>query len=182
MIGEVLTRCQRIAGVDEVICAIPLTKGNDKLADEAANYCKLYNSPWPEDDVLRRYYGAAKLFEADVIVRITGDCPLISPELCGAVVFKRNELNADYASNIMPRTFPKGLDCEVFTYDTLVRAVRQGPDEHVTTWMQKSKKVKRVNVTSPWQLDGRLTLDTWDDYKVICAAFGHDAPEHLRAA
>src|SRR3972149_11224667 len=86
VLGEVLTRCQRIAGVDEGICAIPLTKGNDKLADEAANYCKLYNSPWPEDDVLRRYYGAAKLLEADVIVRITWPCPPVSPELCGAVV------------------------------------------------------------------------------------------------
>jgi spore coat polysaccharide biosynthesis protein SpsF (cytidylyltransferase family) len=143
-------------------------------------YAKVYAGP--EDDVLMRYWDVAHVTKADVIVRVTGDCPLISPELCGEVVAARQRSNADYASNIEPRTFPQGMDCEVFTWDTLCRATKHGPDEHVTTWMRKSPDVKRVNVRSPWPLEGRLTLDTEDDYRVICAYFGHAPYEHLRAA
>jgi spore coat polysaccharide biosynthesis protein SpsF (cytidylyltransferase family) len=89
---------------------------------------------------------------------------------------------ADYTSNIDPRTFPQGLDCEAFTMEVLEMAMRHGPDEHVTTWMRSSPEVNRVNVASPWPIEGRLTLDTEDDYRVICAYFGHEPYQRLRAA
>jgi spore coat polysaccharide biosynthesis protein SpsF (cytidylyltransferase family) len=188
VIGEVLTRCRRILGVNRVVCAVPDTAENDELAD----YAFYYGSQWqpgchevyrgPEHNVLVRYAQVAEATEADIIVRVTGDCPLISPELCGEVVAALKRSGADYASNIEPRTFPQGMDCEAFTFETLQRAWLQGEDEHVTTWMRKSPDVKRVNVRSPWPLEGRLTLDTEDDYRVICAYFGHAPYEHLRAA
>jgi spore coat polysaccharide biosynthesis protein SpsF (cytidylyltransferase family) len=134
--------------------------------------------------VLSRYCGAAVTHDAEIVMRITADCPLLSPELCAEVLRGLKESGAAYASNILPRTFPKGFDCEAFTLHTLWQADRNtvGEErEHVTPWMQQNASSK-VNVASPWPLDGRLTLDTWDDYKTICAAFGHEAPEHLRAA
>src|SRR5262245_9161569 len=105
VIGEVLTRCLKIPGVHQVVAAIP-THDFD-LAKEAAKYCPTVSGP--EDDVLHRYYSAAYVYGADNIIRITGDCPLISPELCGAVLGRLICENADYSSNVHPRTFPHGL-------------------------------------------------------------------------
>jgi spore coat polysaccharide biosynthesis protein SpsF len=189
VIGEVLSRCKRIPGVDEVVCATP----DVKIAQECNRLGFVWHNGAPEADVLGRYYAAAVEHRADIIMRITGDCPLIGPELCGEVLgaLKRTwsdyefRFKADYASNIMPRTFPKGFDCEAFTRGTLERAHWEAKEpydrEHVTSWMQRAD-IKRANVASPWPMDGRLTLDTEDDYKVICAAFGHEPYQRLRAA
>lgn len=179
VIGEVLTRCKRIPGIDEVVCAVP---PDAPLIQEAGKYCRVIVGK--EHDVLGRYCQAASQSDADIIMRITADCPLISPELCGEVLAKFKREGADYASNIEPRTFPKGLDCEVFSRGLLNLAYCEDDDrEHVTTWMRMAPAwtgVRRVNVASPWPLDGRLTLDTWDDYAVICAAFGHEVDPEIK--
>ncbi len=182
VIGEVLTRCGRIPGVDKVVCAIPDTKENDELAHEAGDYCSVYRGP--EFDVLARYHQAAIKYGADIIVRVTGDCPLISPDICGQVVTALKEDDCDYSSNVEPRTFPQGYDCEAFTIGALRAAdyaAGQLEREHVTTWMRDGN-CDTVNVESPYPLDGRLVLDTEDDYKVICAAFGHEPYQRLQAA
>jgi spore coat polysaccharide biosynthesis protein SpsF len=171
VIGEVLTRCRRIPGIADVVCAIPDTPENEILAQVAIEYAHVHRGS--EDNVLERYYTAAVEHDAEIVMRVTGDCPLISPELCGAVLDKLVFADADYASNIEPRTFPQGMDCEAFTVEILEQSLDAGPDEHVTTWMRSSPNVDRVNVRSPWPLEGRLTLDTEDDYKTICAYFDH---------
>lgn len=180
MIGEVLTRCLRIPGVDQVVCAIP--DGDTLLAVEARKYCDVW--PGDEHDVLARYHGAAEGFRADIIMRITGDCPLISPELCGEVLSIFKEKDVEYASNIMPRTFPKGLDCEVFTMQILENAHRCASDtydrEHVTPWIQRTA-LSKANVALPYVIEGRLCIDTEDDYKVIKAYFD-ESRKHLYAA
>jgi spore coat polysaccharide biosynthesis protein SpsF len=175
VVGEVLTRCKQIKGIDRVICAIADTAENDKLELEAEKYCKVVRGP--EHDVLTRYFRATPE-DATHVMRITADCPLISPELCGAVLQKLINTAADYASNIDPRSFPQGMDCEAFTIATLHHAhYHAGPHEreHVTTWM-RSANIRRVNVSSPWRLEGRLTLDTWDDYQTIRASFESGSP------
>ena len=175
VIAEVLTRCKRIAGVDLVVCAVP--RGDTRLIEEASKYAAICEGS--EFDVLSRYVDAAEWYRADIVMRITGDCPLISPQLCGAIL--KSLEDADYCSNVCPRTFPKGLDCEVFTTSLLLEADQNatGDDrEHVTPWMQQHA-ANKVNYLSPWQLDGRLTLDTEDDYKTICAAFGHEPYQRL---
>jgi spore coat polysaccharide biosynthesis protein SpsF (cytidylyltransferase family) len=177
VIGEVLSRCRKIPGIDEVVLAVPDTKENEPLARLAGQGLSVHCGS--EHDVLDRYCTAA-LGRANVVMRITADCPLISPELCGAVLSKLLGERADYASNIEPRTFPQGLDCEVFTWDLLDRAFKYRPDEHVTTWMRIAPGVKRVYVTNPWTIEGRLTLDTEDDYRTICAYFGHKPYETSR--
>lgn len=178
VIGEVMTRCKRITGIDEVVCAVP--RGDTNLIAEASKYAAVYEGS--EHDVLARYVGAALEHDADIVMRITGDCPLISPPLCGAVLKALED--ADYCSNVLPRTFPRGYDCEAFTVSLLLEAAANaaGDDrEHVTPWMQQHA-ANKVNYLSPWPLEGRLTLDTEDDYKVICAAFGHEPYQRLQAA
>lgn len=185
VIGEVLSRCRKIPGIDDVVCAIPATSDNEILAQVAIGYAHVHRGS--EHDVLARYHSAALEHGADIVMRVTGDCPLISPELCGAVLDKLMFAEAEYASNIEPRTFPQGMDCEVFTMNTLTAAHSLAePDEreHVTTWMRRAE-IDRVHVTSKWSIEGRLTLDTEDDYKTICAYFGHKPYESgldLRAA
>lgn len=181
MIGEVLTRCLRIPGVDEVVCAIP-TSYDGSLQEEVKKYCRAFRDS--EHDVLRRFHGAAAWTEAEIVMRITGDCPLICPELCGEVLSIFKERDVEYASNIMPRTFPKGLDCEVFTMQILENAHRCATDlydrEHVTPWIQRSA-LSKANVALPYVIEGRLCIDTEDDYKVIKAHFD-ESRKHLHAA
>jgi spore coat polysaccharide biosynthesis protein SpsF len=177
VIGEVLTRCKRIAGVDEVVCATP----DAEILHEAARYVSVFKGP--EHDVLLRYRLAAEFYGADLVMRITADCPLICPGICGGMLYWMRASEGEFASNVYPeRNFPKGYDCEIFTMDVLRRAdLEAGPDEreHVTTWMNNNIPV--MNFTDPWgPMDGRLTLDTWDDYKTICAAFDHEAGERVR--
>jgi len=179
VVEEVLTRCRKIPGIDDVILAIPRTRENDPLARLAGSDLEVFCGA--QHNVLERYRAAA-WGRWNVIMRVTADCPLICPELCGEVLRKLMDERADYASNIEPRTFPQGLDCEVFTAETLERAARHGPDEHVTTWMRSAPGLRRRYVTNPWVIEGRLTLDTEDDYRTICAYFGHEPHQHLRAA
>ena len=177
VIGEVLTRCWKIPDIDQVVCAIP--KDDEALLKEASKYGPVFLGS--EDDVLQRYYGAAKMTGADYIVRVTGDCPLISPELCGEILWRLKDSGAEYASNCHPRTFPKGYDCEAFTFKTLERANKIDTErEHVTTWM--STNARRINIVAPWKMDGRLTLDTLNDYRTICAAFDDTPNVSLRVA
>jgi spore coat polysaccharide biosynthesis protein SpsF (cytidylyltransferase family) len=135
---------------------------------------------------LRRYWSAvARTRGADIIVRVTGDCPLISPELCGEVVGRVEKAMARLCQQCASSTFPKGMDCEAFTLANFLQCGAQKLSRRKIASMSRlgcSEPIKRVNVRSPWPIDGRLTLDTEDDYKVICAAFGHEPYQHLRAA
>lgn len=174
VIGEVLTRCKRIRGIDEVVCAVPYD--DNELQREATKYGLVFTGP--EHDVLTRYYKAAQWAAADIVMRVTGDCPHICPEVCTEVLTLIRK-GAAYASNLEPRTFPQGLDCEAFMFSTLTEAhlnASRDQREHVTTWMRENVQ-NRANFAAPWKMDGRLTLDTEDDYRVICAAFGHQADE-----
>lgn len=124
-------------------------------------------------DVLRRFSDAARTFDVQEIVRLTGDCPLIDPEVIDAVVRLRRANDADYASNIDPPTYPDGLDCECFTRAALESADRlasTAPErEHVTLWMRSdAASLRRVNhrcLIDASQL--RLTVDYPDDLSAV---------------
>lgn len=187
VIEEVLARCHRIKGVDEVVLAIPANVANDDLEHVGLTYGQVFRSRrWcNENDVLGRYANCAEKHDADVVMRITGDCPLLCPELCGDVLQLFFEAEAEYASNVDPPTFPKGFDCEVFNVDLLYQCNRiaNSPNarEHVTPLMREATHVRRVNLASPWKMEGRCVLDTWEDYLVICAAFGCEPGKRIRA-
>src|SRR5690606_28833150 len=94
-----------------------------------------------EEDVLDRYLQAANQMQADVIVRVTGDCPLIDPDIVDALVEQFLRADVDYLSNTEPPTYPDGLDTEVFTVKSLERAARESSDpfdhEHVTPYLRR---------------------------------------------
>ena len=133
---------------------------------------------WPqvsEEDVLGRYYWAAREYDAEAIVRITGDCPLLDPQVSSLVVQRfiqslPYQTSLSYVSNIYPRrTWPDGLDTEVFTRALLERAHREATDpadrEHVTPWMQRHTPLYEqasVELRVDWS-HVRLTVDTQED-------------------
>lgn len=171
VIRHVLRRCQEIPGVDTVICTVPDHPSSKPIVREAlALDCRVHRGP--ENDVLTRYYGAAMSVGADVVMRVTGDCPLIDPEICGRVLALLTG-DIEYASNLMPRGFPDGLDCEAFTFPALSRTFLEATDtydrEHVTSWMQRN--CKTANLPGGGDPDLRWTLDTLEDYLVLSELF-----------
>jgi spore coat polysaccharide biosynthesis protein SpsF len=139
-----------------------------------------------EEDVLDRYYRAALAHQADVVVRITSDCPLIEPEVVDQVVqeFLDGQPEVDYASNIYPqRTFPRGLDAEVMRFDVLERAWRADDNpawrEHVTQYVQRNPDLFHIRGVTD-KVDHshiRWTVDTPEDLafvRCIYDHFGHD--------
>lgn len=139
-----------------------------------------------EDDVLDRYYQAARLQDTDVVVRVTADCPFIEPEIVDRVIreFSERQPDVDYASNVIPeRTYPRGLDVEVFTVRALERAWREDDSaawrEHVTEYIVRNPDRFRLHgVCHPENLSQwRWTVDTAEDLRLarlIYTAFGHD--------
>jgi spore coat polysaccharide biosynthesis protein SpsF (cytidylyltransferase family) len=127
------------------------------------------------DDVLARYAGAARAFDATEVVRLTGDCPLIDPGVIDAVIALRRERGTDYAGNADPATYPDGLDVECFTRDALERAIvlarRPSEREHVTLWMRDAGSgCTRANLQAIADFSAlRLTVDYPDDLEVVRA-------------
>ena len=114
VIDLLLTRLSESKKIDQIVVATSKNTKDDTLKDvvESLGYDCFRGS---EDDVLDRYYQAAKEAEADSVVRITGDCPLIDPAIVDEVIDRYRKNGVDYASNFTPPTFPDGLDTEVFT-------------------------------------------------------------------
>ena len=141
MLARVVERTGRAETLDEVVVATTVETADAAIVELCAA------RGWPcfrgrQDDVLDRYYRVAVEHQADVVVRITSDCPLIEPGVVDRVagVFLRNQPNVDYASNTLePRTFPRGLDTEVMRFDALERAWLNAKDtpsrEHVTSYI-----------------------------------------------
>ena len=97
-----------------------------------------------EPDVLDRILGAARRAGAEIVLRLTADCPLLDPQVCGEVLALLRRAGADYASNVEPRSWPDGLDCEAVTLAALETAGREaapGPDrEHVTPFVRRQQQ------------------------------------------
>ena len=176
VIAHVLGRCRRIRNADIAVCAISDLPASDPI-EALARKCGAMVYRGSEDDVLARHLAAAQSVNATVVMRITSDCPLIDPEICDRVAELRSAQGADYASNNLPRTFPHGLDCEVFTFDVLAQAasLARGSEErqHVTPWMRSAPHLKRANLSSgdPTLARHRWTLDYSEDLDYMRAIF-----------
>lgn len=128
-----------------------------------------------EEDVLSRYVAAAETFRADVIVRLTADCPFICPEVTDTVVqaFRDASPPVDYAANCLRRTYPQGLDTEVITKDTLERSALEATEaadrEHVTYFVRRQReRFRHLSVEDGEDhSDLRWTLDTPEDFRLI---------------
>ena len=173
-LASVLDRCARIPGIDTVVCAVPDDAKSDAVA-AVAQTCGVGVFRGSERDVLERYDGAARLVGASIIMRVTSDCPLIDPDIAGAVLALFEETGADYACNNMPPLWPHGLDCEVFRAEHLARAARESvaphDREHVTPWLRRNSHLRRVNLDGPGGgvERQRWTLDYPEDYAFFAA-------------
>lgn len=115
LIEILLSRLSKSKSINQIVIATSINKENDLLQKfvEKLGY-KVYRGS--EQNVLERYYLAAKETGADVVIRITGDCPLIDPKVVDEVVSEFLKGGVDYCSNINPPTYPDGLDTEVFLF------------------------------------------------------------------
>ena len=180
MIGLLLERLKNSKLVDQIVLATSEDPRNDLLAKYVRDlqYTVFRGS---EDNVLDRYYQAAKEAEADSVVRITGDCPLIDPAIVNQVIAKFKNDGVDYASNTLPPTYPDGLDTEVFTFQALETAWREAKRpqerEHVTPFIRESGKFSQANLTHDTDNSKeRWTVDEPEDFEVVQKVFKHFHP------
>ena len=178
VLGHVLRRCKAIPGVDIVVCA---TVDNAEC-DPIETLAKHYDTPvhrGSETDVLQRYLGAARQVGAAIIMRVTSDCPLIDPGICGEVLARRRAESAHYAANNFTWTYPHGLDCEAFTGQALESAAAEATEahdrEHVTPWIRKHPDYRKINVAGPGGAPAkwRWTLDFPEDLDFMRALYRH---------
>jgi len=180
MIGHILDRLSMSQELDEIIVATSGNDNNHALID----YVKRLGfgvEVGSEIDVLQRYLGAALNRMADVVVRITGDCPFVDPLLVDEAiqVFKTAEI--DYLSNVEVPTFPDGLDIEVFSYSALLKSslddLTSSQREHVTPHLRESKKFKTKSITNVDDYSWiRWTVDQIEDIQVVRNVYEHFFP------
>ena len=176
VLSHVLERCAAVPRIDKVCCATTTLEEDNAVAEEAAR-CGALIYRGSSEDVLARYAGAARAADADIVLRVTSDCPAIDPAICGAVLDLRAQTDAGYAANNMPGSWPHGLDCEAFTRDALQAADSHASQaferEHVTPWIRQKEGLARVNLAAPPGLSGekRWTLDFHADYDFFEALF-----------
>ncbi len=180
MVFWVLKRVGKAKTIKQIILAIPEGRDNDAL-EYFAKENKILCYRGSENDVLSRYYEAAKQFAAKTIVRITADCPFIDPKIIDQVVMAHKKTKADYTSNVIERTFPKGLDTEVFSFkvleDAYFKAEGNYRREHVTPYFYENPNVfKLYNVMAKKDLNRpelRLTVDTKEDFQMTEKVYSH---------
>jgi spore coat polysaccharide biosynthesis protein SpsF len=165
---------------------VVIATSENELDDVIVNLCNRLGCTvcrGSEDDVLGRYYHAAKSQNADVVVRVTSDCPLIDPLVVEQVskFYLRHVNEYDFVSNTVKRTYPRGMDTEVFSMRVLEEAFREArleyEREHVTPFIYTRPERYRIgNVT--YHTDAsqhRWTVDTFEDFELlrrIMEAFG----------
>jgi spore coat polysaccharide biosynthesis protein SpsF len=176
VLRRVVDRCAAITGAEIICCAIPVGAVNDPVAEEAQR-CRAMVVRGSESDVLNRYAQAARQCEADVIVRVTSDCPLLDPALAAGVLHLVTSEGADYACNNLPPSWPHGLDCEAFRFSWLERANREArlpsEREHVTPWVRNHSGVHKLVLHGPGGdiVNHRWTVDNEADLRFLRALF-----------
>ncbi len=171
IIEILLKRLSNSRKIDEIIISTTNNNSDDFLAKKIKELgYKVFRGS--EKDVLDRIYKTAKLFKTNTIVRITGDCPLIDPNILDNMIQLYLSTDSDYVSDTTPPTFPDGLDVEVFSFKSLQIAHNESTKaydrEHVTPYIInndffKKKYYKNVDDLSKY----RLTLDTHSDFLLI---------------
>lgn len=176
LLARVLRRASRSAECAVTAVATSARTDDDAVAQLAAEEGAAVVRG-PLEDVLERYRLAAEQLDADAVVRVTGDCPLVDPRVVDHVVRAFRAGAADYASNVRPPTFPDGLDVEVISRAALERAAREATSaterEHVTPYIADHPELfAPENVTHEPDLSAmRWTVDYLDDLEFVRAVF-----------
>jgi glutamate-1-semialdehyde 2,1-aminomutase/spore coat polysaccharide biosynthesis protein SpsF len=180
-----LERAARIPSADIVCLATSELERDDPIIEALQRMPDVVPYRGSEHDVLSRYYGAASATGADIVMRLTCDCPLIDPAICEAVLQLQRTTGAPYASNTSPRGWPHGLDCEVFTFDALKDAASRAVDaydrEHVTPWIKRLAGERSAHLKGPggFATEQRWTLDYPEDIEFLRALYDAAGPGAL---
>lgn len=180
----VYERCQMVNRANVVVLATSTDATDDMLVDYLEDIEAVYTRG-SLSNVLERFYNVAVEHKLETIVRITSDCPFVQPELIDSMLLAFAKAECDYMSNVLDRTFPHGLDMEVFSFEALKRAYNETNSdydrEHVTPYLYKYGFFKTENFTAKNPLikhpELRITLDTAYDYVLIShlfRKFGYD--------
>ena len=172
MLEQVINQIKFCKEFDKIVVATTTNKEDNQIFD----FVKKLEIPCfrgSEKDLLDRYYMCAKNFSLKTIVRITSDCPLIDPEITDKIVSEFKSNKYDFTSNTIKRTYPRGLDVEVFSFTALEEAWKNAnlpsEREHVTPYIKKSNnQYLCLNVENTNDLSNlRLTVDREEDFKLI---------------
>ena len=176
VLDHVISRVKQSKETDDIVIATT-TKSDDDIIEEEALRLNVKCFRGSEEDVLSRYYYAAKENNADAIVRITSDCPLIDPEVIDGMILKFKKLcssnRVDYLSNTLKRTYPRGLDAEIFLFKKLKEALNCADKayqrEHVTPYFyDNTDKFILIDYLNDVDYSNyRWTLDTKEDFELI---------------
>ena len=182
LLEHMIGRVRRAKTPDKIIVATTENPKDDALADFVKKLdIEIFRGS--EEDVLERYYGAAKKFSAEHIVRLTADCPLMDPEVVDEAVNFYTNGNYDYVSNVNPPTYPWGMDVEVFSFGALERAYKEArlePErEHVTPYIRNHPEIFSIgNVEYKENFANlRITVDNPEDFAVVSGVFKELYPQ-----
>ncbi len=180
LIELLLKRLSRSKELSEIVVATSDEPENDKLQSfvESLGYRCTRGS---EKNVLNRFYQSAKFTDADAIVRITADCPLIDSTLVDECIKNFKNLKVDYFSNTDPRTYPDGLDISVMTFESLQRANNEATSEfdreHVTPFIRRSENFSKSSLKFNEDLSSlRWTVDEPEDFLLVKNIFEYFSP------
>ena len=171
LISILFKRLQKSNKIDKIVLATSVKEENNILEKEIKKLgFDVYRGD--EQDVLKRFYEAATLYNPLSIVRITGDCPLVDPKIVDRVINLYEKKELDYCSNVLPPTFPDGLDVEVFRMSVLKKAhkyaTKKNEREHVTTYIINDENIVKDNLSLSTDFSNeRWTVDEKSDLMVI---------------
>ena len=172
IIDLIKKRLEKVRSKKKIVFLIPNNKKNVSLKRFLVK--RKYNYfLGDENNVLKRFYDASLFYKAKNIVRITADCPFIDFKMLNNMVKIYYKKKYDYFSNVYPkRTFPDGLDIEIFNQKALVNAYQKARSnfdiEHVTPYMHRSKKIKKFNYLNNFDASKiRVTIDYRNDLKKL---------------
>jgi len=178
LLEHLVNRLKRVKCADQIVIATTVNETEDIIVA----LCKKLDISYyrgSEGDVLGRYYEAAVKYGGEVIIRITSDCPVIDPEVVDCLInfFTNNIEKYDYVSNTLERTYPKGMDAEVISFNALKEAHFNAYDpfdrEHVTPFIKKRPQQFRLyNILYKADMSKcRWTVDTPEDLELISKIF-----------
>lgn len=187
LIEHLIIRLRRVKQSDQIVIATTTKEQDDQIVD----LCKRLGVSFYRgsgEDVLSRYYEAALQYKGDLIVRVTSDCPLIDPDIIDKAItfYIENYGEIDYVSNCLNRTYPKGMDVEVFPFlilkEAYEEAKKENEREHVTPFIRfNTMRYRLHNIEHSVDLSHyRWTVDTQEDLDLITRIFRsiyHEKPD-----
>ncbi len=182
LIWHIIERLKKSKKINQIILTIPSGTKDEKLK-KIAKDCNILSFGGDESDVLARFYSAALKFNADPIIRITGDCPLVDPNLVDEIIEFYNKNNYDYVSNTLIPTYPDGLDIEIFSFKALSKAFKEAKlkseREHVTPYIWNNPKIFQLynykNILD--QSHYRWCVDEQQDLELIRRIYSNFKPK-----